>query len=594
MDTIKADIEHAITIRDAGRLKQLAGELHDVNSVQARALRHSALGQAFALHGEHANALEHFRIALDESIKIGDRVDEARLTGSIGNVLKSVGDYTSALEHYHRALGMFEKLGDSAGMAVAAAGIGIVHWFNANYVTTLEYFYRSLSEHEKNDDVANSAIVIGNIGLVLLATGDYDAALEQFEKAHSLHELRGARHSVAHALGNIGSARWKSKDYDGALHFMGQALQIHMELENKRGIALISGNILSVHVDMGNTKTAIELLAKLDELQIDDPNVGIERELNRARIQESHQEYESADATLQSALAKARDHGLRAWEAEIHGAIRDRAQQRNDFAAYLEHNSAHIRITEEVNGRETASKLAIQAKQREIDAREREHQKHMAVLHSTLPKHIADRVARGETVNDSFDHASVLFLDVVGFTSNTSELDASTVVALLHNMFTAFDAICAEHNVVKIKTIGDSYLAVAFGPEDSEQRIANSEQRIANSEQRIANSEQRMANVARAMMKCSYQWPHTGERIVFRIGLHCGPIVAGVLGTERMQYDVWGDTVNVASRMESTCEPGRIHASAGLASALGAPIVIHERGMIEIKGKGPMKTFWLG
>ena len=95
-------------------------------------------------------------------------------------------------------------------------------------------------------------------------------------------------------------------------------------------------------------------------------------------------------------------------------------------------------------------------------------------------------------------------------------------------------------------------------------------------------------------MKCSYQWPHTGERIVFRIGLHCGPIVAGVLGTERMQYDVWGDTVNVASRMESTCEPGRIHASAGLASALSAPIVIHERGMIEIKGKGPMKTFWLG
>jgi class 3 adenylate cyclase len=176
-------------------------------------------------------------------------------------------------------------------------------------------------------------------------------------------------------------------------------------------------------------------------------------------------------------------------------------------------------------------------------------------------------------------------LDIVGFTTHTSELDASVVVYLLQNIFTTFDAICAKHDVMKIKTIGDSYMAVAFG-------TAN----------QIANSEQRIANTAVAMMSSTFTWPHTGERVMFRIGLHCGPVVAGVLGTERMQYDVWGDTVNVASRMESTSEPGRIHVSSSFALAVkgemtkgrtGHALTIRERGTMEIKGKGMMKTYWL-
>ncbi|MBK6761707.1 MAG: hypothetical protein IPG73_13605 [Ignavibacteria bacterium] len=117
-------------------------------------------------------------------------------------------------------------------------------------------------------------------------------------------------------------------------------------------------------------------------------------------------------------------------------------------------------------------------------------------------QNISQIEARGETVNDSFDNASVLFLDVVGFTTHSSELEAGEVVSLLQNIFTTFDAICAKHDVMKIKTIGDSYMAVAFG---------------------IANSEQRIANVAIDMMSSIFTWPHTDERVMFRIGLHSGP-----------------------------------------------------------------------
>jgi len=191
----------------------------------------------------------------------------------------------------------------------------------------------------------------------------------------------------------------------------------------------------------------------------------------------------------------------------------------------------------------------------------------MAVLHSTLPKHIADRVARGEVVNDQFNSVAVLFMDIVGFTTISAQMDASDVVNLLDSVFTMCDAVVNTHGLTKIKTIGDSYMAVAF------------------------------ENITSAGY-AALELLDTIADISVRIGIHCGPVVAGVLGKERLQYDVWGDTVNVASRMESTSEPGRIHVSEAFAHAVqqiktDGPFSIVERGTVEIKGKGMMTTYWL-
>jgi class 3 adenylate cyclase len=141
---------------------------------------------------------------------------------------------------------------------------------------------------------------------------------------------------------------------------------------------------------------------------------------------------------------------------------------------------------------------------------------------------------------------------------------------------------------MKIKTIGDSYMAVAF---PSAQYL------------------QDIVHAAHTMLSHTFTWPHNHELVLFRIGIHVGSVVAGVLGTERMQYDVWGDTVNVASRMESTGEAGRIHVSEAFALLLSPgtshlrerggdtqfpiPYSLFPRGEIEIKGKGTMTTYWL-
>jgi len=185
----------------------------------------------------------------------------------------------------------------------------------------------------------------------------------------------------------------------------------------------------------------------------------------------------------------------------------------------------------------------------------------------------------------------VIFLDIVGFTTISDRIPSGHVVHLLEQIFTTLDAVCGKHNVVKIKTIGDSYMAVSF------ENVVNAASCALDM---ISSLDALEITMPPALGDTS--WTKDVGDIKVRIGIHCGPVTAGVIGTQRMQYDVWGDTVNVASRMESTSEPGKIHISEAFATLLPAtssgdsaerPFQVMERGTMEIKGKGMMKTYWL-
>jgi adenylate cyclase len=579
--------DHTSTMEYFERALSIREELADLRGV-ARIL--ASMGTLYGKIGDYAAALELNHRAYSIYEQLADTTGMGYAVSAMGHVCMRLGDHVSSLQHALRSLDLFEGIRDRAGMALATSRIGSLYWNSGDYPLALEFYHRSLALNKEIGSQRDIAMVTTNLGNVLVDTGDWQGAMDNYRRALAMFEELGDRHSVARTLGNIGLIHTQNGEHDDALTHHQRCKTVATEIGDRRGIALANGNILSALLAMGADADARELLIKIDVAHIDDHDVRAGIEMHRALLQERAGDLDAAVATLKSTLADAIDHALRPLAAKVHLQLRSLAQRRNDFAAYIEHNNEFTRITEEINGKETATKLAMQDAQRRIDAERKEHEKHMAVLHSTLPKHIADRVARGETVNDTFDNATVLFLDVVGFTTHTSELDAGVVVQLLQNIFTTFDAICAKHDVMKIKTIGDSYMAVAFGTANTEQRTAN----------QIANSEQRIANVAIAMMSSTFTWPHTGDRVQFRIGLHCGPVVAGVLGTERMQYDVWGDTVNVASRMESTSEPGKIHISEVLNEALTQALSealskahIVPRGEMEIKGKGMMKTYWL-
>jgi class 3 adenylate cyclase len=196
---------------------------------------------------------------------------------------------------------------------------------------------------------------------------------------------------------------------------------------------------------------------------------------------------------------------------------------------------------------------------------------------SMLPASIAARLrVEGRAIADGIAECTVLFSDLVGFSSLAQETGPRALVSSLNSLFSEFDALCEKIGLEKIKTIGDAYMAAAGVPEYVEDHPA------------------RAADLAIAMLDAVERFNGKSKYPVrARIGIHSGPVVAGIIGTRKFAYDLWGETVNLASRMESHGVPGRIQVTEGCALLLKRTHKLEERGVIEVKGKGPVKTFWL-
>jgi class 3 adenylate cyclase len=206
---------------------------------------------------------------------------------------------------------------------------------------------------------------------------------------------------------------------------------------------------------------------------------------------------------------------------------------------------------------------------------EAERARSRELLLNVLPERILTRIEAGEQpIADGHDSVAVLFSDFAEFTGIAARLAPRVLIAELNALFSAFDEICERHGVERIKTIGDAYLAIGGLAGGQAGAVA------------VADAALEMTAFVSRRADGAADW-----RV--RVGLHLGPIVAGIVGASRFAYDVWGDTVNVASRLESTSEPGRIHISRQFANGLGSGYRVEPRGTVDLKGKGPTETFWL-
>jgi adenylate cyclase len=201
-----------------------------------------------------------------------------------------------------------------------------------------------------------------------------------------------------------------------------------------------------------------------------------------------------------------------------------------------------------------------------------------ALLLNVLPADIAQRLQSDpNSIADHFDDASILFADVVDFTPLSSRLDAREVVELLDRLFTSFDALVDRYDVEKIKTIGDCYMAAAGVP------------------RKRPDHAQALAALAFEMLECAKTClPEDSEHdLRLRIGISSGPVVAGVIGRRRFLYDLWGDTVNMASRMESHGTPDAIQITRPTSELLRDDFVVEPLGLVDVKGKGAVETWRL-
>lgn len=201
-----------------------------------------------------------------------------------------------------------------------------------------------------------------------------------------------------------------------------------------------------------------------------------------------------------------------------------------------------------------------------------------ALLRNILPDTIVERLKAkpAEHVADTFQDASILFADISGFVPLARRLGAVETVALLNKLVTLFDDLAERHGVEKIKTIGDAYMVASGVPEPT------------------ADFAHRLARMALAMQEAVHELrAETGYDINMRMGMATGPVMAGVIGRQKFSYDIWGDAVNLAARLENTSVPGRIHICPASRERLGEGFEVEARGAIDIKGVGERSTWFL-
>ena len=199
------------------------------------------------------------------------------------------------------------------------------------------------------------------------------------------------------------------------------------------------------------------------------------------------------------------------------------------------------------------------------------------LLLNILPAAIVENLKKGQgAAADRFDSATVLFADIVGFTSLAARISPLELVNLLNKIFSKFDQLTEKHDLEKIKTSGDAYMVAGGVPVPK------------------ADHAEAIADMALDMQEAIADFQtDTGEPFQIRIGINTGPVVAGVIGTKKFIYDLWGDTVNVASRMEAQGLPGYIQVTAAIYELLKDRYLFEERGAIPVKGKGDMIAYWL-
>lgn len=570
----------------------------------------TARGQAYMTYGQYDEALRY----LDESVEAFSTlpVDRASMSArrARATVLRLMDDLAGGYEALMQVLDLARSIGDPVIEAQCLYDIGTIHMMAGELPQAFASLYTALDLYEQHGNPSDIATTLAQIAGTYGQFQDVARAKEMLHRAIDIHTSINSPLGLVDNYGNLGILHLNVGEFDDARTYLLRALEIAESIgAGHHRIFFMEALATALH-GLGDSEQALAVLEREAENFRMFRDIEISSHVTRSKILLQQGHAEEANALLLADLEALEHEPRTELRLYVRDALRAVARARGDFDAYLEHDAAYNAMNEELRGKATTQKVMLAEKDRELSAMQQHHHKHLAVLYSTLPKSVADRVANGETVNDVHAHACVLFLDIAGYTTYSSEMDAQEITSMLTTIFTVFDDICAREHVVKIKTIGDSYMAVAFPEEDPS----------------IASPEHRLANFARAMITSHFTWPNA-DPVRFRIGLHAGPVVAGVIGTERLQYDIWGDSVNVASRMESSGEPGRIHVSAAFAHSLntsppnplsslrggtnidgddGSAVIPNEvrneepgtwhlapRGFVDIKGKGAMETYWL-
>jgi class 3 adenylate cyclase/uncharacterized protein HemY len=558
-------------------------------------------GIATAKLRKYHDACICFEKALHLREKLNDAEGIATAHAKLGTTKLYDGKYPEAIEHFNRALELRTMQGDALGCADLHTNAGIVHGLMGNNFMALKSHLQALNTYERHNENSRIASSSSNIGLIYTEQQNFDEALKMFQRALAIREQLNDSTAIGISLNNIGYVYQEQKKYEEALAIHLRALKMREAAGDHARIATTYSNLGNIYKELGNHALALNYytlcLKTFEELK--EKRGLVQAYINMGELYFEMKDFEDAFIYLSKAIQLAEETGLKNQLRKAYEYLSQLYAHQNNFQSAYEFHLKYTKLDKEISNAEISGQIAQITMRGEIEKKERaaeieriknveltraynsleeEKKRSESLLLNILPEEVAEELKQnGKATARFFENVTVMFTDFKGFTTVSEKLTPQQLVNELHECFKAFDEIIAKYNIEKIKTVGDAYLAASGLP------TAN------------ANHAEDMLKAAieiSSFMKTRKQQPDN-ETFEVRIGIHSGHVVAGIVGVTKFAYDIWGDTVNTAARMEQNSEAGRINISESTYQLIKEKFTCAYRGEIEAKNKGKLKMYFV-
>lgn len=599
-------------------------------------------GTSFLVRGNLSEALDYFQKSLKIRKAISDNTGMAKTLNNLGLIHSNLDNYPKAIEYYQKSLEIKQDLDDTSGIAGGMTNIGNVYLKQSNYYKALSYYEQSLNLYETISANKHIAGIINNIGLIYMDMEDYHMALDYFQRNLLVSNQISDKRRLAAAQNNIGLIYMNLDNYTEAMDFLIKSLTIREQIPDQRGAAKTLNNLGSLYYKQGQFQMALEFYERSMEIreQISDKR-GMAKTLNNiGRTYNKQGNYEKAKIYCKKGLQISEEINILEENINACQCLYDVFKYLGDENRALDYHERKIILKDSLKVIETVKKLQrmefakqkladslaqeeeklkIQmAHENEVQKKNRtrniyisvailllifaigfhrrmvyvrktkrivEHKKNRSdkLLLNILPSEIAEELKeKGQAEARNFENVSILFTDFKGFTQISEKLSTEELVAEINACFKYFDAICSKYGIEKIKTIGDSYMAAGGITTPSDDSVKNTV---------LAGLE--MAT----FIELKKQDRKTGNVGCFemRVGIHTGSVVAGIVGDTKFQYDIWGDAVNTASRVETAGEVGKVNLSQSTYEMImkDPTFKFQSRGKIKVKGKADIEMWFV-
>ena len=565
----------------------------------ANALRNT--GIAYYNVGNYAPALENYFAALKIFEEIGDKKGIANSYNSIGIVYWNQGNYPEALKNYFASLKILEEIGDKKGIASSYNNIGIFYSSQGNYPEALKNYFASLKIKEEIGDKKGIAASYNNIGIVYWNQGNYPEALKNHFASLKIKEEIGDKYGIAASYDNIGKVYFNQGNYPEALKNHFASLKIREEIGDKYGIA---GSYYNIGLVYTKTNKAVEGKEWLQK------GLALAKEIGaKESIRSAYEGLAKADSALGNGMAALENYKMyKLYYDSLNNeeATKKSTQEKMQYEFDKKEAETKAKTDAELNKQKLVrngfiggfavvllfarvffrqrnkTKKEKQRAEEETKRAEEEKKKSDELLLNILPVEVASELkTSGSSKAKAFTMVTVMFTDFKDFTTVSEKISAELLVDEIHHCFSAFDHILQKYKIEKIKTIGDAYLCASGLPVSNYTHAVD----MLHCAFEIRNF----------MLERKKEKESRGE-IPFevRFGIHTGPVVAGIVGVKKYAYDIWGDTVNIAARMEQNSEAGKVNISGSTYELVKDKFKCEHRGKISAKNKAEIDMYFVG